>query len=272
MNYSNVVTAVRRIIALAVLLTLVAIVARTYAFADAGVCRQAVGADKGIVTICGPIGPNDLPALAVALLVGLILLLPDLSELDIAGLVTLKRAVAEQQKQTDELRQTVQQLSVHQETNVTLVTTKDVSDATETVKRVDRAVMDKSVAPMLGVVPNGELAPQATVDAATTVAPSRAIDEAQVMRLWQRIESSIEVPSRDVASSPRQTIDTMGPAEQWLALFGHELGVFRAVRNTVAHRPDALTDEQLADGVKLGTSLTQSLDDWLTGRRRVLTR
>ena len=131
-------TGSRRFVAFGVLAGLAVVVLRSYVSVDGEVCRQAAGADRGTINLCGPIGPADLPALAVALLVALILFLPDLSELDIAGLVTLKRAVAEQKKETDQLRSLVQAISLRQETNITLYP-RDLGEAADDVDRKSAA-------------------------------------------------------------------------------------------------------------------------------------
>jgi hypothetical protein len=87
------VTAIRRLLAVAALGVVIVAVARSYLFSDALVCRQQVASDKGIVTVCGPIGLEDVPALGAMLLVGVLLLLPDMSEISIPGGLTLKRAI-----------------------------------------------------------------------------------------------------------------------------------------------------------------------------------
>src|ERR1035437_6973861 len=76
----SVITGARRVIAFGILVGLAAIILLSYFVPDARVCREAAGADAGIIRLCGPTGPSDLPAITVILLVGLMLLLPDLGE------------------------------------------------------------------------------------------------------------------------------------------------------------------------------------------------
>lgn len=75
----------------------------------ADVCRDEV-ADSTVVQVCEPIGLAD-PRLVWVVLAGLLLLLPDVSELELAGVLSLKRAVAEVESQAEQLRGEVQQAS-----------------------------------------------------------------------------------------------------------------------------------------------------------------
>lgn len=65
-------------------------------------CRDAV-ADTTVVQVCEPVAVSSPAVLVVALVVAL-LVLPELNELELAGLVTLRRRVAETQTDVAELR------------------------------------------------------------------------------------------------------------------------------------------------------------------------
>jgi hypothetical protein len=268
----DLVTLGRRLLAGAVLLLLLVVVARSYLFADARVCRDVAVADSGTVTVCGPAGPGDLPAVSLALLIGLILLMPDLGEIDLVGLVRLKRAVEQQGQQTEQLKNAVLALSIRQETHVNFYP-KSLETATEDIQRVESTARDQGLAQALALVDRGFAAtPQAETAGRTSVPAEQALNEAAIIRLWAGLEATLGEGPLAIATSPMRTIDNMTPREQWLALFGHDLETFRAVRNSVAHRPDSLTPAQLEKAVALGQRLSKSLDDWLSGRVRAFTR
>ncbi len=68
----------------------------------ADVCRDEV-ADSKVVQVCEPIALTD-PRLVWVVLAVLLLLLPDVSELELAGVLSLKRAVAQVEGQAEQLR------------------------------------------------------------------------------------------------------------------------------------------------------------------------
>jgi hypothetical protein len=262
----------RRLLAGAILLLLIVVVARSYLFADARVCRDVAAPNNGTVTVCGPAGPEDLPALSLALLVGLVLLMPDLGEIDLVGLVRLKRAVEQQGQQTEQLKNAVLALSIHQETHLNFYP-KGLEAATEDIQRVESTARREGLAQALALVDRGfAAAPQAETAGQTSVPVEQARAEATIIRLWAGLEAKLGERPSAIATSPMRTIDDMTPREQWLALFGQDLETFRAVRNSVAHRPDSLIPAQLEQAVALGQRLSKSLDDWLSGRVRAFTR
>ena len=273
LSRSTLVTGSRRFVAFGVLAGLAVVVLRSYVSVDGEECRQAAGADRGTINLCGPIGPADLPALAVALLVALILFLPDLSELDIAGLVTLKRAVAEQKKETDQLRSLVQAISLRQETNITLYP-RDLGEAADDVDRKSAAAGSGR---LNGAITESDGSSRTdTSDSEVLhhpIDPTRAVAESTITRLWESIADKLG----QHALAPRlnfgkRMIDDMPALEQWLALFGSDLEAFRAARNSVVHSPDTLSQDQLNQTVLLGQRLDRTLSDWLSGRRKVFTR
>lgn len=77
------------------------------------VCEQVVAqvGDEAVAQTCRPIGLAD-PTLILAAGAAVLLLLPDLRRVNIAGLFELERRVEEQQDQTEELRDQVSELRV----------------------------------------------------------------------------------------------------------------------------------------------------------------
>jgi len=91
-----------------------------------------------------------------------------------------------------------------------------------------------------------------------TVSDERAQAEASMVRLWSDLEavvSAVDAPSSEGLDGGKGD----AVANQWRDLFANELEVARAVRNTVAHRPENLTDEEVKQGVELAAWLLDTL-------------
>jgi len=118
-----------------------AIVSATYV-GDAGrICRQEAG-DTAAITVCGPFGLGDALWLALVVLVIFLLLWPDVSEVSVTGIGSLKRRVEEQEKKTAELERFVVSqmldLSIRntQTQNTTVVlSSRDLREARDSVNQ-----------------------------------------------------------------------------------------------------------------------------------------
>ncbi|WP_143261466.1 hypothetical protein [Allokutzneria sp. NRRL B-24872] len=93
------VTGIRRTLAVLIVLAAVAAAVSSYWWELTQICRVSTGGTPFIgLDTCNPWGATDLlPPVLLALL----LLLPDLSELSVANLLTLKREVAAQKKEIE---------------------------------------------------------------------------------------------------------------------------------------------------------------------------
>ena len=250
---AHVITGTRRVLAVAAFVAVAAVVLVTYLVPNAAICRGAADAKGGVATLCGPVGLADVPALGVLLFIGVLLLLNDVSEVSIPGLITLKRAVEEQAKKTEALTAEISSLSLtlRQTTTVNVMYPPDPSAVKRDVEERDSKIESEG---LRGV---GEDHPINDSEETGVAAPSpdRAVTEAEVTRLWEALVSAL--PSL----SPAQRRDLYIPsADQmaWLSLYGQDIEAFRALRNTVVHQPANLSDEQVRGGVELGRSLLAS--------------
>lgn len=75
------------------------------------VCRDQVADNSAVVQTCEPIALTD-PRLVWVVLAVLLLLLPDLSEIELGGVFSLKRAVAEVKEENEQLKDEVAELRV----------------------------------------------------------------------------------------------------------------------------------------------------------------
>src|SRR4051794_6289793 len=70
-------------------------------------CNEQVASQTGqVVRVCHPVSASDAPVV-IGLVLILVLLLPDFSEVAIPGLVSVKRRVAEQERRQDRLEERV---------------------------------------------------------------------------------------------------------------------------------------------------------------------
>jgi len=242
------VTAVRRLLAAAAIGLVVVAVLRSYAFSNARVCREQVASDKGIVRTCGPVGLEDIPALGVMLLAGVLLLLPDMSEIGIPGLVTLKRAIEEQSKQTASLAREVAELTTRQDTTINVYDPAKVDDALAGVDARDKDIEERGWA----AVADAAAESRAAETAMAAPSPERAVLEAEVTRLWNALDPL------GPGSERGQLINPLDVQLDWYSLYQKEVEAFRTLRNTVVHEPGYVTDDEVRKGVELGTRLLAS--------------
>jgi hypothetical protein len=277
--WQHATTAARRILAGAAILSVAIWVARSYMLADAEICRGAADSSTGVIRLCGPAGLQDVPSLGVFLLVAVLLLLPDLSEVSIPGLLTLKRAVAEQEKKTTALADQVSQMSIRlQQVNTVnnIIFPPGPEQAAADVERRDAEFRQRG-AEASKALEAATKASDSGVDVETDDKPplalpakERALAEVEITRLWEGIDELDPVERRrGLVRTPEEFTDPlfqrrMDLRMQWFEFFRDDLASFRIMRNTVVHQPRNLTDEQVQAGVLLGRRLFTSLRDWIS--------
>ena len=207
----------RRGVALLLLLALSALVVVSY-LPDSPVraCREQVAATGTLVTVCRPLGTDDIVLVGLIVLGAGLLLWPDLSELGVGGLLTIKRQVAETKAVTDQLQGDVRALGIVQER-------PDLADAEADVKPPEGGAAARTGATTTG----GSGAAIQSVAVSAGVAPEEGRKVMLELRRW-------------VYSNDR-------PLREWAA-----------VRNTVRHIPERLTDEDLRSGNSLARRLLES--------------
>jgi len=232
---------IRVTLAWGILAVVAAAVALSYVSPAFQVCRDVTTATGTVVRACGPVGPDDLVGLGlVALLV--FLLMPNLTEISFGSLV-LKRRVADLEAQ-------VARLTLNQQTAVS--TTQIVAvNAGAALQAAEAKGAQLNLPTAIAAAPASSLAKP-------TISDERAQAEATMVRLWSELESvvsAVDTPAAEGADGGKGD----AVARQWRELFGDELEVARAVRNTVAHRPENLTDEEVRQGVELAAWLLDTL-------------
>lgn len=119
------------------------------------VCRGQVADNSSVVQVCEPISLTD-PRLVWVLLAVLLLLMPDLSEIELGGVLSLKRIVQEVKADNDELRGAVAELRV---------TTAQIASQQQQVNiHLETATLPEAVATFQSDVVAGETGPLTTAE------------------------------------------------------------------------------------------------------------
>jgi hypothetical protein len=211
-------------------------------------CRQQLASNGLVVTVCGPVGTDDLVVVGLSLLLAGMFIWPDLSELGIPGLVTIKRRLAEQEQATRAVEADVQNLALAQPTpGVTAVTATDEAPLSPTSS--------------VSVLPTEPIA----------FATERGRNEQELLVLARDLDGYVRLANRfgprlQQRSARPEELEALG---RWLNDFDGQLRRWAAIRNTAVHVPERLTDADVANGVELGRSLVSEAERYLasTGGR-----
>jgi hypothetical protein len=126
-NRADRLALLRRVLAIVFILSWASISWISYQTSHLQQCQEQVArvGSAALVKSCGPLSLTDPPMLAL-LIVACVLILPDLSSIEIPGVIRLEREIEKQAIRQDELAGMVQNLTVQQQaslvsqTNITL--------------------------------------------------------------------------------------------------------------------------------------------------------
>lgn len=233
---------IRRAVAALLLTALLALAAISYSnIPGTAVCRDEADSTSSTIRLCGPVGLEDVPAITLGVLVALLLVFPDLDELTIPGIASLKRRVDATEKRQDALQAQLTQMAF-QQTNVNIYTPPAQAVA-ETEEKLEAIRKGRPVEP-------------SSASFATAVPePDRAVLESTVLRHWEAIAEYQRLAQLRPDVTPSDRI------REWEELFGPQIRDLHTLRNTVAHRPDNLSVEQLQDAVRLGEQLLRAFGE-----------
>jgi hypothetical protein len=214
------------------------------------VCQQQLAStgDAGVVDICAPVG---LPGLVPIVLVVAVLLWPDLSEVTVTGLFSLRRRIEEQaERQADledrlfQVQQATQQAT--QQTNV-LISSQALTHLPEQTRQ--KAELVERAGPAEGE------------GASPPIAEERMIPETEaaelgmsLLYLWEQIADVLALidDRRGIRRPRRDRVEDTAELDRiirWRNIFDREIEIVRAARNSVAHPgtgADLSTDELLS--------------------------
>ena len=213
---------------------------------DRTVCGDELAntGDRGVVRVCRTIAVTD-PAVLGSLLLILLLLLPDLSEIGIPGFLSLKRQVREQEWKLGEQEARLAALHAQIEQTIGLQQT-----ATQDVDTRANA-LSVNVLDIAGVLQRFEASAQLDLPAAANegnrsanaIPPARAQLESRLLRVWAQLEPHVSY--RD---------DVVAKRSEVLARQDHLNVQHARLKDHLARRTHAGKDPATADADDIRTA------------------
>jgi hypothetical protein len=193
-------------------------------------------------------GVNASQLLPLAVLVAL-LLLPDMSELAIPGLITLRRRVEQQEQAVSS--QAARQSDLEHRLQALQTTVQSTNMSVYVLNNLDAIAQDvERKAPIF-------LDPQALMSTPTE-APSP--DPATAVRVHELLDLAERLSTYDTALSEGSlSPESQEAVRRWSHLFATELAAVRTARNRVAHPPHDLSPRQIEDAVRIARRLYELL-------------
>lgn len=242
-----------------------ALTVMSYWVHDLRICHPVSGGTPfKILSSCGPWSLSELlPFLAVA---GM-LILPDLSELSILSLFTLKREVAVQKQEiaTTTSRQDALERSVHSQlvslqaiqgnnANTIVVGVGDVEKLPSRIEAKHTTRANISAADLL--ITNGE---NLGVDSGSPeTRQERALLTLELIETWERLKRYVDI-AEDRGGTLKFSPRDNEILQRWYTLYRDELMTVRAARNAAAHPREPIDINIL----KSAESAAQKLESYL---------
>lgn len=243
-------------------------------------CRE-VAENGRVLELCGPPGPSELIPFALVIAV---LLLPDLSELAVPGLLSLKRAVTQQEGRQEEVETKLAQVEQRVEQRVSFKI--DLHTAEKEVKVKEEALrgakgtafeaVEEAVAAESAPEPEGRVPAQAgsqeTAEAAPAESPPGLVDDEDDRRASLTMQlawltkslTQYEAISRMRRVDQGERMAALSEEQQqivdrWYNVFEEEIGLVKQFRNALIHNPYAVDLEELTEAVRIGRRLLRIL-------------
>jgi hypothetical protein len=241
-----------------------------HALADQSICRQelAGGGGSTVVQVCGPPRLLDLAPFALVIAVAL---WPDLGELAVAGLFTLRRRVARQEERQGAVEQRlggidqqlmqIATLSQMQGQNQTQTFNLVVPDQGELKRSIDLKEGAAGGTALAGLGSAEELAAAKSSSRAETDERLRLLGK--FVRDYARLEPYMVSPrsplyrriEADIDPDRRQLV------KDWYEMFEPEITALRQTRNATIHQPDLVSQETLRGAIDNTAELSRIVFD-----------
>jgi hypothetical protein len=235
---------------------------RSYVDSSAQICRDKAG-DTAAINVCGPIGLDDALWFGLLGLVVFLLLLPDMSEISVTGIGSLKRKVAEQEKKVaDQEKKTadLERFVVSQMLSLSIANSQSQNVNVVVTSEALRQARDELPPP------SERLREQAVV---TQVDPDRAVKLTQILGLYERILdifATVTGQRRHTFMTPEERILIDHPQLlSWYREYREPFNTFRTARSAAAHNPASLSDNDLQTTLELGERLLFTMRDAVRG-------
>jgi hypothetical protein len=212
----------------------IVLIVASYSSDSFRICDNQLTESGEVEEVCGPIDDVDLPVIALWTLVIVLILAPDLTELSIPGLLSIKRDIKDLDEKTDQIQRSLTTLIATNQ--ITQSFHIDVATATPDQARHIVAEAEEKV---------GQLDEPSPTDILRDVTPERALKEVQILWIWSQLVSLLERYDTPLASRKRRDLPEPngGILRGWLRDSQHLLYDLRTIRNTVAHTPQNLDDQ-----------------------------
>jgi hypothetical protein len=255
----------------AIFVALFAAVFYFHALDHQSICHsQALGEGTAkVVQVCGP--PRLLELVPFALLIG-VLLWPDLGELAVAGLFTLRRRVSAQ----EERQRTVEARLLQVDQRLTQMATQSQHQTQTAIGAVNnyyapdqddlkRSIDAKQAAGSEPLTEIGVAVEPTTADAEAAVradAEERERLLGEFVRKYARLEPYVQrTGSRlhgeiEELDEKRQRL-----IDEWQEMFAPEIAALRQTRNAVVHQPELVSTETLRGAITNTRELSRILFD-----------
>jgi hypothetical protein len=237
---------------------LIAVAAALYFFHSVGkqsICQHNVSANPSAFSeSCGP--PRLLDLVPFGILIA-VLLWPDLSEMSVAGLLTLKRRVRRQEARQEGLEESLASVQQHLvQLSVASQNQSQAAAANVYLYPPDQDDVRRGIVEKEGVIPppNQENAVQGQQN-------DRQALFGEFLQEYARLEPYIWVPgmrrfSKRLEDLPDQHAQLV---EQWNELFSNEISALRQTRNVVVHEPERVSEATLQGALDNTRSLWRIL-------------
>ena len=225
------------------------------------VCSKTTTKD-GIESACNQPTVSDASVVGSVLLV-LLILSPDLSEIGVFGISLKRRLEAAEQKaksSEEKVERVTDRLAI-QSTRIDGLAQATASAAAQaTVGPI--FIGDKAIEHAQAVLPEKERAFLAGRDVSVDETPKPPLDYAAIGELisnWEEINSLLgPTPYRMTQRPPVESSLSEDDVRRFVEIFKEELQIVRAARNTVAHA-GAISPEDVTSAVDISNSLLEIL-------------
>jgi hypothetical protein len=240
------------------------------------VCRDAIATvgTKAVVQTCGPIGVIDLAPAAVLIA---LLLIPDLSQIDLFGVISLHREVREVGRKQERVETELVQVrnAVNQAVNQSQAATQNMhlnvimSPGAQEARAEVAQKVDEFLTQPLGFVTPGPAR-----KSKPPPGPNRARKEAELIALWEDLRSYLAVLGERSPLGEAWRADTppalltpivASVVAEWRTTFADQINVVRAARNSVTHAVPVSNDDldtALTIGRQILNALSGKLDQY----------
>jgi len=255
---------VRWVIALLIVVALAGFTIASYLpFTGIASCHEELADSGSPVSVCGPIGASDIVLIGLVLLLAAALVLPELSEVGLPGGISIKRRVAELDREQRKTADDVRSLTLAQEVPDLGKIRRALEDQLKRWSRLPDEVL---------VVPPDAGRPTDVPAGTRVITEERADLEERFMRLATEIDAYFrllghEVPERMLrhpawlgrVTPPVDYTAYLNGVRQWAKDYEGPLRSWATARNVAAHFPQRLSDEEMRNATAMAEDLVNAL-------------